>query len=62
MEITKEQHKQLKEYVENILDMYEEDEIETYVENIVYHYCKTRFKFEKEYSIKLLYKIIDELK
>ena len=55
-------HRQeLSEYIEELLDLYSEDEYEDYLENIVYHYCKRRFGIEKEESTKLLYEIIQEL-
>ena len=55
-------HRQeLSEYIEELLDLYSEDEYEHYLENIVYHYCKRRFDIEREVSTKLLYEIIQEL-
>ncbi len=55
-------HRQeLTEYIEELLDLYSEDEYEDYLENIVYHYCKRRFDIEREVSTKLLYEIIQEL-
>ena len=55
-------HRQeLTEYIEELLDLYSEDEYEDYLENIVYHYCKRRFDIEREESTKLLYEIIREL-
>tara|TARA_Y100001970_G_scaffold48662_1_gene61717 strand:- start:390 stop:578 length:189 start_codon:yes stop_codon:yes gene_type:complete len=55
-------HRQeLSEYIEELLDLYSEDEYEDYLENIVYHYCKRKFDIEKEESTKLLYEIIQEL-
>ena len=42
-------HRQeLTEYIEELLDLYSEDEYEDYLENIVYHYCKRRFDIERE--------------
>ena len=55
------QRQDLSEYIEELLDLYSEDEYEDYLENIVYHYCKRRFDIEKEVSTKLLYEIIQEL-
>ena len=52
---------ELSEYIEELLDLYSEDEYEDYLENIVYHYCKRKFDIEKEESTKLLYEIIQEL-
>ena len=52
---------ELTEYIEELLDLYSEDEYEDYLENIVYHYCKRKFDIEKEESTKLLYEIIQEL-
>ena len=49
------------EYVEELLDLYSEDEYEDYLENIVYHYCNRKFDIEREESTKLLYEIIEEL-
>ena len=55
-------HRQdLTEYIEELLDLYSEDEYEDYLENIVYHYCKRKFDIEREESTKLLYEIIQEL-
>ena len=55
-------HRQeLTEYIEELLDLYSEDEYEDYLENIIYHYCKRKFDIEKEESTKLLYEIIQEL-
>ena len=53
--------KELTEYIEELLDLYSEDEYEDYLENIVYHYCKRKFDIEREESTKLLYEIIQEL-
>lgn len=50
----------LTEYVEELLDLYSEDEYEDYLENIVYHYCNRKFDIEREESTKLLYEIIEE--
>ena len=55
------QRQELSEYIEELLDLYTEDEYEDYLENIVYHYCKRRFDIEREESTKLLYEIIQEL-
>ena len=52
---------ELSEYIEELLDLYSEDEYEDYLENIVYHYCKRKFDIEREESTKLLYEIIQEL-
>ena len=54
--------KELSEYIEELLDLYSEDEYEDYLENIVYHYCKRKFDIEREESTKLLYEIIQELR
>ena len=54
--------KDLSEYIEELLDLYSEDEYEDYLENIVYHYCKRKFDIEREESTKLLYEIIQELR
>ena len=55
------QRQELSEYIEELLDLYSEDEYEDYLENIVYHYCIRRFDIEREVSTKLLYEIIQEL-
>ena len=55
------QRQELSEYIEELLDLYSEDEYEDYLENIVYHYCKRRFDIERGISTKLLYEIIQEL-
>ena len=52
---------ELSEYIEELLDLYSEDEYEDYLENIVYHYSKRKFDIEREESTKLLYEIIQEL-
>ena len=52
---------ELSEYIEELLDLYSEDEYEDYLENIVYHYCKRKFDIERVESTKLLYEIIQEL-
>ena len=52
---------ELSEYIEELLDLYSEDEYEDYLENIFYHYCKRKFDIEREESTKLLYEIIQEL-
>ena len=54
--------KDLSEYIEELPDLYSEDEYEDYLENIVYHYCKRKFDIEREESTKLLYEIIQELR
>ena len=55
-------HRQeLTEYIEELLDLYSEDEYENYLENIVYHYCNRKYDIEREESTKLLYQIIQEL-
>lgn len=55
-------HRQeLTEYIEELLDLYSEDEYEDYLENIVYHYCNRKYDIEREESTKLLYQIIQEL-
>ena len=53
--------KDLSEYIEELLDLYSEDEYENYLENIVYHYCKRKYDIERKESTKLLYQIIQEL-
>ena len=55
------QRQELSEYIEELLDLYSEDEYEDYLENIIYHYCKRKFDIEREESTKLLYEIIQEL-
>ena len=54
------QIEELREYVEELLELYSEDEYEDYLENIVYHYCNRKFDIEREESTKLLYEIIEE--
>ena len=56
------QRQELSEYIEELLNLYSEDEYEDYLENIVYHYCKRKFDIEREESTKLLYEIIQELR
>lgn len=58
MEVTETQKAELEEYLETILDLYTEEEYEDMVENIVYQYCKRKFGWEREYSVKLFYDIV----
>ena len=48
MPLTKIQREEFEEYMETILDLYSEDEYESDVENIVYHYCKRKYDIERE--------------
>ena len=61
MSLSEEQIFELTEYIEELLDLYSEDEYEDYLENIVYHYCKRKYGIEREASTKLLYDIIEQL-
>ena len=61
MPLNEMQRKELGEYIEELLDLYSEDEYENYLENIVYHYCNRKYDIEREESTKLLYQIIQEL-
>ena len=61
MSLSEDQIFELTEYVEELLDLYSEDEYEDYLENIVYHYCKRKYDIEREASTKLLYDIIEQL-
>ena len=62
MSLNELQVKELTEYIEQLMDLYSEDEYEVYLENIVYHYCNRKFDIEREESTKFLYKIIEQLK
>jgi len=62
MSLSEEKIFELTEYIEELLDLYSEDEYEDYLENIVYHYCKRKYGIEREASTKLLYDIIDQLR
>ena len=62
MSLSEEQIFELTEYIEEMLDLYSEDEYEIYLENIVYHYCKRKYGIEREASTKLLYDIIEQLR
>ena len=62
MTINKQQRQEIKNYIEELLDLYSEDEYEDYLENIIYHYCNRRFNMSKNEAIKILYEIIEELK
>ena len=62
MSLSEEQNFELTEYIEELLDLYSEDEYEIYLENIVYHYCKRKYDIEREVSTKLLYDIIEQLR
>ena len=61
MPLNEMQRQELCEYIEELLDLYSEDEYENYLENIVYHYCNRKYDIEREESTKLLYQIIQEL-
>ena len=62
MKINQEEQLEVKSYIEELLDLYTEDEYENYLENIIYHYCNRRFNMSKNEAIKILYEIIEELK
>tara|TARA_B100000927_G_C16438634_1_gene458752 strand:+ start:712 stop:927 length:216 start_codon:yes stop_codon:yes gene_type:complete len=62
MSLNELQIKELTEYIEELIDLYSEDEYEVYLENIVYHYCNRKFNIEREKSTELLYKVIEQLK
>ena len=62
MPINQEQQLEVRNYIEELLDLYTEDEYENYLENIIYHYCNRRFNMSKEEAIKILYEIIEDLK
>ena len=62
MSIKQEEQLEVKSYIEELLDLYTEDEYENYLENIIYHYCNRRFNMSKNEAIKILYEIIEELK
>ena len=62
MPINQEEEQEVKNYIEELLDLYSEDEYENYLENIIYHYCNRRFNMSKKEAIKILYEIIEELK
>ena len=62
MVLNEEQQLEIKSYIEELLDLYTENEYERYLENIIFHYCKRRFNMNKEDSIRILYEIIAELK
>ena len=62
MPINQEEQQEVKSYIEELLDLYTEDEYENYLENIIYHYCKRRFNMNKKEAIKILYEIIEDLK
>ena len=62
MILNEEQQLEIESYIEELLDLYTEDEYESYLENIIFHYCKRRFNMNKEDSIRILYEIIAELK
>ncbi len=57
MPFTEIQRSEFEEYLETILELYTEDEYESDVENIVYHYCKRKFNIEREESVKVFYEI-----
>ena len=57
MPFTELQRSEFEEYLETILELYNEDEYESDVENIVYHYCKRKFNIDREESVRLFYEI-----
>ena len=61
MSLNQSQRAELNEYIEELLELYSEDEYENYLENIVYQYSKRKFGIEREESTKLLYEIIGDL-
>ena len=62
MVLNEEQQLEIKSYIEELLDLYTEDEYESYLENIIFHYCQRKFNMSKEDAIRILYEIIAELK
>ena len=62
LSINESQRQEVKNYIEELLDLYTEDEYESYLENIIFHYCQRKFKMSKEDAIRVLYEIIAELK
>ena len=62
MPINQEEQLEVKNYIEELLDLYTEDEYENYLENIIYHYCNRRFNMSKSEATQILYEIIEELK
>ena len=61
MSLNQSQRAELNEYIEELRELYSEDEYEDYLENIVYQYSKRKFDIEREESTKLLYEIIGDL-
>ena len=61
MSLNQSQRAELNEYIEELLELYSEDEYENYLENIVYQYSKRKFDIKREESTKLLYEIIGDL-
>ena len=62
MPINHEEQLEIKNYIEELVDLYTEDEYENYLENIIYHYCNRRFNMSKKEAVQILYKIIGDLK
>ena len=62
MPINQEEKLEVRNYFEELLDLYTEDEYENYLENIIYHYCNRRFNMSKNEAVKILYEMIEELK
>ncbi len=62
MPLTEFQRLEFEEYLETILELFSEDEYESDVENIVYHYCKRKYNIERDESVKIFYEIISEKK
>ena len=62
MPINQEEQLEVRNYIEELLDLYTEDEYEDYLENIIYHYCNRRFNMSKKEAVQILYKIIGDLK
>ena len=62
MSINEYQRQEVKDYIEELLDLYTENEYESYLENIIFHYCQRKFNMSKKDAIRILYEIIAELK
>jgi len=60
MPLSDSQRAELVEYLDTILELYDESEYEELVEDIVSNYCQRKFGLNSEKAIKLFYEIVDE--
>ena len=61
MPLNRDQIDELSEYIQELLDLYSEEEYEDYLENIAYHYCNRKYGIDRQSSKELLYDIIKKI-